>query len=131
VTPITCGLVLAPRRLVAVVLGSGGEARRALRAALTEDARYGLVEYLASIGAEIVVADAFVRSDPIARRATRAGLVLWTVPDALISAILRAAVIADAARTAAVLARMPRVPLLRSQLRRVVPSVTPTQVPLL
>ena len=130
-TPITCGLVLAPRRLVAVVLGPGGEARRAIRAALTDDARFGLVEYLAAAGAEIVVTDVLVRGDPVARSAVRAGLGVWIAPDTLVSAVARAAAITDPARTAAMLARLPRVPLLRAHLRRLAVSAEPTQVPLL
>ena len=130
-TPITCGLVLAPRRLVAVVLGPGGGARRAIRAALTDDARYGLVEYLATAAAEIVVTDTLVRGDPVARSAVRAGLAVWIAPDTLVSAVARAAAITDPARTAAMLARLPRVPLLRAQLRRLAASAEPRQVPLL
>ncbi len=130
-TPITCGLILAPRRLVAVVLGPGGEARRVIRAALTDDARFGLVEYLAAAGAEIVVTDALVRGDPVGRSAVRAGLAVWIAPDTLVSAVARAAAITDPARTAAMLARLPRVPLLRAQLRRLAASPEPRQVPLL
>jgi hypothetical protein len=132
VTPPTCGLVLAPRLLVAVVLGPGGEARRAIRAALTDDARYGLVAYLANVGAEIVAAEALVRGDPVTQRALGAGLVAWAVPDALVMAIARAAAITDPARTAAMLARLPRVPLLRAQLRRLTPpGALARQLPLL
>jgi len=131
VTPITCGLVLAPRRLVAVLLGPGGEARRAIHVALTDDARYGLVAYLDNAGAEIVAAEALVRGDPVAQRALGAGLVAWAVPDALITAIARAAAITDPARTAAMLARLPRVPLLRAHLRRLQATAEPRQVPLL
>jgi hypothetical protein len=126
-----CGIVLAPRRLVAVVLGPGGDARRAIRAALSEDARYGLVQYLAAVGAEIIVADKLVRDDPVARPAVDAGLVAWAAPDALISSIARAAAIIDPARTAAVLGRLPRVPLLRVQLRRLTTASPPRPVPLL
>jgi len=131
VTPITCGLILAPRRLVAVVLGPGGEARRVIRAALTDDARFGLVEYLAAVGAEIVVTDVLVRGDPVARNAVRAGLAVWIAPDTLVSAVARAAAITDPARTAAMLARLPRVPPFRTQLRRLAVSAEPRQVPLL
>jgi hypothetical protein len=130
-TPPTCGLVLAPRRLVAVVLGPGGEARRAIRAALTDDARYGLVEYLSATGAEIVVTDALARGDPVARRAARAGLVVWVAPDALAAAITRAAAVTAPPRIATVLARLPAIPLLRGQLRRLAIAAEPRQVPLL
>jgi len=131
VTPPTCGLVLAPRRLVAVVLGPGGEARRAIRAALTDDARYGLVAYLAHAGAQIVATEALVRTDPAARHALAAGLVAWAVPDALATAVARAAGITDPARIAAMLARLPYIPLFRTQLRRLATAVDPRQVRLL
>jgi hypothetical protein len=132
VIPPTCGLVLAPRRLVAVVLGPGGEARRAIRAALTDDARYGLVTYLEKAGVEIVATEALVRTDPTARHALAAGLVAWAVSDALAAAIARAAAITEPARIAAMLARLPRIPVLRAQLRRLAATVVePRQVPLL
>ncbi|HET7855424.1 MAG TPA: hypothetical protein VFL41_03110 [Gaiellaceae bacterium] len=130
-TPITCGLVLAPRRLVAVVLMPGGEARRAIRAALTDEARYGLVEYFAAAGAEIVAAEALVRRDPVARLCRRRGVAVWAAPDPLIEAIACVAAITAPARRAAMLARLPRVPPLREQLRRVATSLEPRQVPLL
>ncbi len=118
-------------RLVAVVFGPGGEARRAIRAALTNDARYGLIAYLANTGAEIVAADALVRGDPVARRALGAGLVAWAAPAALVAAIACAAAITDPVRIAAMPARLPRVPLLRAQLRRLPVAMEPRQVPLL
>jgi len=131
VTPPTCGLVVAPRRLVAVVLGPGGEARRAIRAALTNDARYGLVAYLANAGAQVVAADALIRGDPIAQRVLGAGLVAWVAPDALVAAIVRVTALTDPVRIATMLARLPHVPLLRAQLRRLATTTEPRQVPLL
>jgi len=132
VTPVTCGLVLAPRRLVAVVLGPGGGARRTIRAALTDDARFGLVQYLAAVGAEVVVADELLAADPVARRAVEAGLVVWVAPGGLVAALAQVAAITDPPRLAAVLARLTRVPLLRAQLRRLAaPGRDPRQVPLL
>ena len=130
-TPPTCGLVVAPRRLVAVVLEPGGEARRAIRAALTNDARYGLVAYLANAGAQVVAADALIRGDPIAQRVLGAGLVAWVAPDALVAAIVRVTALTDPVRIATMLARLPHVPLLRAQLRRLATTTEPRQVPLL
>jgi hypothetical protein len=96
---ITCGIWLARRRLVAVIIGPAGEARRPVRAARTAEARYGLVEYLAAAEAEI---------------------------------LLGAAAIRDPARAAALLARLPRIPLLRAYLRRLMPPGAPArQLPLL
>jgi hypothetical protein len=114
-----------------VVFRPGGEARRLVRAALTDDARYGLVEYLSATGAEIVVTDALARADPVAHRAARAGLVVWVAPDALVAAITRAAALTAPARAATVLARLPAIPLLRAQLRRLPIAGEPRQVPLL
>jgi len=132
VTPITCGLVLAPRRLVAVVLMPGGEARRAIRAALTDDARFGLVQYLAATGADLAVSDSLLVADPVVRRAAEAGLVVWLAPASLVSALAQAAAITEPARLAALVARLPFVPLLRAQLRRLSPHARdPRQVPLL
>jgi hypothetical protein len=132
VTQTTCGLVLAPRRLVAVVLGPGGEARRAIRAALTDDARFGLVHYLAATGADLAVSDSLLVADPVVRRAADAGLVVWLAPASLVSALAQAAAITHPARLAAILARLHRVPLLRAQLRRLSPpDRDPRQVPLL
>jgi len=131
VNPPSCGLVLASRRLVAVVLDPGGEARRAIRAALTDDARFGLVAYLAQLGTEIVAAEALVRGDTVAQRAVSAGIPTWVAPDALVAAVARAAAITDPARTAALLGRLPRVPLLRAQLRRLSVNADPRQVRLL
>ncbi len=117
---VTCGLWLARRRLVATVLGRRGETCRVIRTALTEDARFGLVDYLAAAGAELVATEALARVDLTPMQAARRGLAVWTASDALVAAILRAAAIRDPARAAAVLARLPVIPLLRSSVRRLV-----------
>jgi len=115
---MTCGLWLAQRRLVAAVVGARGEARRIIRAALTDEARFGLVEYLAAVGADVVATEALVRIELTPSQATRRGLVVWTVSDGLVAALLGASAIRDAGRAAALLARLPSFPLLRSSLRR-------------
>jgi hypothetical protein len=125
-----CGLWRARRRLVAAVLGPSGEARRVIRAALTDEARFGLVEYLAAAGAELVATDALTRVDLMPVQAARRGLAVWTASDALVAALLRAAAIRDPARAAALLARLPVIPLLRSSIRRLVPPDR-RQLPLL
>lgn len=127
---VACGLWLARRRLVAAVVGPGGEARRVLRAALTDEARFGLVEYLAAAGAELVAGEALTRIDLLPVQAARRGLAVWTVGDALVAALLRAAAIRDPARAAALIGRLPFVPFLRGSLRRLAPPDT-RQLPLL
>ncbi len=117
---VTCGLWLARRRLVVVVLGPGGGARRVIRAALTDDARFGLVEYLAAAGAEVVATEALTRVDLAPVQAVRCGLAVWTAGDALVAALLGAAGIRDPVRAATLLARLPVIPLLRSSIRRLV-----------
>lgn len=127
---VTCGLWLARRRLVAAVLGPGGDARRVIRAALTDDARFGLLEYLAAAGAELVATEALARVDLTPVQAARRGLAVWTAGDALVAALLRAAAIRDPVRAAALLARLPVIPLLRSSIRRLV-APDRRQLPLL
>lgn len=128
----SCGLWLARRRLVATLLGETGEARRTIRAALTDDARFGLIEYLAQASCEIVATEALARCDLLPAQAARRGIVVWSADDALAAALLRAAAVRDPARAAALLARLPRIPLLRASLRRLVPpAAVARQLPLL
>jgi len=117
---VTCGLWLARRRLVAAVLGPRGGTCRVLRAALTDDARFGLVEYLAAAGAELVATEALARADLTPVQAARRGLAVWSAGDALVAALLGAAAIRDPVRAAALLARLPVIPLLRGSIRRLV-----------
>lgn len=117
---MTCGLWLARRRLVVAVLGREGGPRRVIRAALTDDARFGLVEYLAAAGAEVVATEALARVDLTPVQAVRCGLAVWTAGDALVAALLGAAGIRDPVRAATLLARLPVIPLLRSSIRRLV-----------
>jgi len=129
--PVTCGLWLARRRLVAAMVGPEGEARRVIRAAFTDDARFGLLEYLAATGTtELVATEALIRVDLLPSQAARRGLVVWTVGDGLVAALLGAAAIRDPARAATLLARLPVIPLLRASLRRLAPPDT-RQLPLL
>ena len=128
----TCGLWLARRRLVAVLVGPAGDTRRTLHAALTDDARYGLIAYLADAELEIVLTEALARTDLVALQAVRRGVPVWTVDDSLAAALLGAAAIRDPARAAALLARLPRIALLRASLRRLTPpEAASRQLPLL
>jgi hypothetical protein len=68
----TCCSALAPSRPAASSPWSSrpaAGAHRAIRASLTNDPRYGLVQYLGAMGAEVVVADSPLAADPVARRA--------------------------------------------------------------
>jgi hypothetical protein len=127
----TCGLWLARRRLLAVPVSESGAARRTIRAANTEDARWGLLEYLVAIDCAIVATQALARSDLLPAQAARRGLPVWLADDGLVASVLRAAAIRDPARAAAVLARMPGIPPLRARLRRLEPPASGSQLPLL
>ena len=128
----TCGLWLTKRRLVAALLGPDGATHRIIRSAHTADARFGLLEYLAPVEAEIVAAEALARGDLFPQQAARRGLVVWTAGDGLVAALLRAAAIRDPARAAALLARLPRIAILRASLRRLVPhDIQARQLPLI
>ena len=117
-----CGLWHGKRSLVAALVGPGGEPRRLIRSALTADARYGLLEFLAAAEAEIVAAEALARTNLLPQQAARRGLVVWTAGDGLVAALLRAAAFRDPARAATLLARLPAIPLLRASLRRLTPQ---------
>ena len=94
------------------------------------NARFGLLEYLAATGAELVATEALARVDLTPVQAARRGLAVWAAGDALVAALLDAAAIRDPARAAALLARLPVIPLLRRSIRRLV-APDRRQLPLL
>lgn len=112
---MTAGLWLSRCRLVAVL--ADGATPRPIRAALTDDARWGLVEYLAHCDCALVASEALARTDPLPGHAARRGLTVWLIDDALLDALLRAAAIRSPARAAALLARLPALAALRPFLR--------------
>jgi len=131
-TTTVCGLWPAKRQLVAVLLRSDSDKRRLIRSANTSDGRFGLLEFLVATEAEIVTTEALARVDLLPQQAVRQQLVVWAAEDAFVSALLRAAVIRDSARAAALLARLPAIPRLRASLRRLAPpEVPPNQLPLI
>ncbi|HTS54968.1 MAG TPA: hypothetical protein VMH26_16980 [Burkholderiales bacterium] len=121
------GVWRAQRRLVVALVGREGRPRRVIRSALTDDARFGLLEYLVAAGRELVVTDALSRVELLPGQAVRRGLVVWMAGDALIGALLGAAAIRDPVRAAALLGRLPAIPLLRGSLRRLALPETPSQ----
>jgi hypothetical protein len=127
---IACGLWRARRRLVAALVGDRGEVRRVLRAALTDDARFGLIEYLDHAGCEIVATEALTRADLVAAQAARRGLAVWVADDALVAALAAVAAVRDPARAAALVGRLRAVPAWRAHLRPLTPLPTARQLPL-
>jgi hypothetical protein len=127
-----CGVWLAPRGLVAVLVDDAGRAR-ACSVAFTDDARSGLALWLAASGAELVVEEALLAADPIADVARHAGVTVWVARPPLVAALRHAAGITrrGAHLSAAMLARLPAIPWLRSLLRRLEPPADERQIPLL
>jgi len=128
---IACGFWLARRRVVAALVGPAGQRQRVLRAALTDDARFGLTEYLLHADCDVVATEALARADLLPAQLARRGLAVWLVDDQLVAGLLGVAAIRDPARAAAVLARMWLVAAWRAQLRRLVPTDPARQLPLL
>ena len=130
---MTCGIWPAGRRLVAVIVDRGGTERTLVLAA-SDDARWGLVQLLAqNLCTELVVADAVLRADPIVRMAAAEHVAMWSAPRAVIDPIRRAAGISDRSpkKIAAMLARLPAIPVLRQQLQRVALPAASRQLRLL
>jgi hypothetical protein len=124
---ISCGIWPDGKKLVAVVLDDAGRARKPILVSRTERAAEALAIYLdEDLAADIVLVDACLK-EPIGRAFVRSERV-WVAPAAVVEPIRRAAALAPRA-AAAMLARLPRIPMLRSQLRR--PARDPRQLTLL
>ena len=127
-----CGVWLTPRGLVAVLVDSAGRSR-SFSVALSDDARWGLSQRLAAAGADLVVDEALLEADRIAFVARRAGVTVWIAGPPLVGALRAAAGVArqGARPSAALLARLPAIPWLRSLLRRLEPPDDDRQITLL
>jgi hypothetical protein len=114
-----CGVWPISRGLVAVLVDCAGRAR-SFSVALTDDARWGLSQRLAAVGADLVLDEALLESDRIADVARRAGVTVWVAGPPLVAALRAAAGIVNhgARPSAALLARLPAIPWLREHLRR-------------
>ncbi len=115
----TCGIWPRPRGLVAVLIDTGGHSR-AITVTTTDDARWGLAQRLAATGTELVVDEELLEADPVATVARRTGVTVWIAGAPLVAALRLASGVAHrgARPSAALLARLPAIPWLRSQLRR-------------
>ena len=118
-----CGVWPASRGLVAVLFDSAGRTR-SFSVADTDDARWGLSQRLAAVGADLVLDEALLESNCIADVARRAGVNVWIAPLPLAHSLRCAAGIprhGGARPSAALLARLPAIPWLVSLLRRLEP----------
>jgi len=128
----TCGIWPRPHGLLAVLIDAGGHSR-SIAVAPTDDARWGLVQRLAATGTHLVVDEALLKADPVASVARRAGVTVWIAGPPLVAALRCAAAVAHrgARPSAALLARLPTIPWLRSQLRQLDASDDDRQIRLL
>jgi hypothetical protein len=128
-----CGVWLGRRGLAAVLADGGGRIRLATTIPATNAARAALVELLAAVNADLVVEEPLLPADPIAFVARRAGVHVWVAGPPLVAALRIAAGIdrGPPRASAALLARLPAIPWLRTHLRRIDPADDPRQVPLL
>jgi hypothetical protein len=127
-----CGVWPTSRGLVAVLINSTGRTK-SFSVPDTDDALWGLSQRLAAIGADLVLDETLLESNRIAYVAHRAGITIWIAGPPLVGALRSAAGFTRrAARpSAALLARLPAIPWLRSLLRRLEPHGDQRQIPLL
>jgi hypothetical protein len=127
-----CGVWPTSRGLVAVLIDSAGRAR-SFSVADSDDARWGLSQRLAAVGADLVLDQALLESNRIADVARRAGLTVWIAGPPLAQSLRSAAGITHrgARPSAALLARLPAIPWLRSLLRRLEQTDDHRQITLL
>ena len=127
-----CGVWPTSRGLVAVLIDTAGRAR-SFSVADTDDARWGFSQRLAAVGADLVLDEALPEANRIADVARRAGIAVWIAGPPLVHSLRCAAGITrrKARPSAALLARLPAIPWLRSHLRRLEPPGDERQFPLL
>ena len=127
-----CGVWPTSRGLVAVLVDHAGRAR-SLSVADTDEARWALSQHLAAAGADLVLDEALLERDRIARAALGAGVTVWIAGPPLVASLRAAADVArrGARPSAALLARLPAIPWLRSLLRRLEPPDDERQISLL
>ncbi len=127
-----CGVWPTTRGLAAVLIDSAGKARP-FSVADTDEARWGLCQRLAAVGADLVLDEALLERDRIAFIALRAGVQVWVIGPPVVQALRHAAgILRQGARpSAALLGRLPAIPWLRSLLRRLEPPGDERQTTLL
>lgn len=127
-----CGVWPTHRGLVAVLIDTN-ERSRSFSIAPTDDARWGLSQRLAAVGADLVLDEALLEADRLGDVARRAGVTVWIAAPPLVASLRAAAGLArrGARPSAALLARLPAIPWLRSLLRRLEPPDDDRQITLL
>lgn len=132
----SCGLCLSRKRLVAVLVDEEGRAAPPLVAINTDDALWGLLEQLDGLHGldyQLVIPEALLKLESLARFARERGLGPWVAPQRLVDAVRDAAGLARGppARLAAMVARLILVPGFRAHLHRLEYHQDRRQLPLL
>ncbi|MHB8876633.1 MAG: hypothetical protein ACYC8T_23300 [Myxococcaceae bacterium] len=121
---------------MAVVVDDGGRAMPTTLAAMDDEERWALLQYVDAVhGLDcplVLTDDLFKADDGICRFALERGHDLWAAPRPLVEAIRLAAGLATTSRIAAMIARLAIVPGFRGHLRRIDRSaIDCRQLPLL
>lgn len=118
-----CGIWRSTNRLVAVVVDDDGRAAPTILAAVDDEERWALLQYVDAVHgldcALVLTDDLLKADDDLCRFALERGHPLWAAPRPLVEAIRLAAGLATAARVAAMIARLAIVPGFRGHLRRI------------
>ena len=118
-----CGIWISRNRLVAVVVDDDGRATPTILAAMDDEERWALLEYVNAVhglDCALVLTDDLLKADDgICRFALDRGHDLWAAPRPLVEAIRLAAGLATSSHVAAMIARLVIVPGFRSYLRRI------------
>lgn len=129
-----CGIWAKKRGFIAVILEPDGSVRRPISVASIDDARWGLIEYLAVEPTVVVLSEAFCRKDPLGNLALRRGLDLYLAPTHLVELLKSANGLRDDRKPnlcAAMLARLATHPTSRAYLRRLFLDPDPRQIRLI
>jgi hypothetical protein len=130
--PAFCGLWPGPGRATAVLFDTLTEHQRALSLANTTLAYTTLLDWLAQQNAHLVIPDTLLAA-PCLNQASQIPVAVWVAPSPLLEAIRLATGLTarPPKHTAALLARWPTAPALRSFLRRLIAACPSDQLSLL
>ena len=130
---LTCGLWPGARRIIAVIADAEGNTRPPITAAYTDEALWGLLQYIAYHDAQPVLSKSLTRRNHFGKKITDEGLLLWRISDGFFDQLRIASALSKkpGRYSAAMLARLPHLPMLRDHLERVNPLVSKNQLSLL
>ncbi len=130
---LTCGLWPGARRIIAVIADAQGNTRPPITASYTDEAVWGILQYIAYHDAQPVLSNALICRNSLGKKIADEGLPLWQISDGFFEQLrIAAALTKKTGRySAAMLARLPYLPMLRNHLERINPLVAKNQLSLL